>query len=272
VWAQDACVASHEQAQRARSERRLVEARKQLVSCERADCPRALRSDCSNWLVDVDTRLPTLVFAIVGPQGDDLVDVRVYANGVLLSERSDGRAIAVDPGDTKFRFEAPGHEPLEQLIAVREAEKNRLVHAKLRSSPPLSAAHGGSADSLRVERSAASPSPAADVARSSRLMTVASALLAGVSLGATVSAVAVGVAGKRKYESLEQSCAPTCSRVETRPGRRMYLAADVNAGVAVASAAAALWIYVARGRAAARTRIETSATASSAFLGITRHF
>jgi hypothetical protein len=71
-----------------------------------------------------------------------------------------------------------------------------------------------------------------------------------------------GLAGKLEYDSLEDSCAPTCSVSERAGGERLYVFANVGLGLGVAAAvAAALSYFVFRepsARAGARLRWQAS--------------
>jgi hypothetical protein len=57
--------------------------------------------------------------------------VKVTADGALLTEQLDGRAVRLDPGVHTFRFEAPGNAPLEQPVVVGEGEHDRPIIANL---------------------------------------------------------------------------------------------------------------------------------------------
>jgi hypothetical protein len=256
VAAQSACVEAHEQAQHARMASRLLDARKQLLVCAQAECPRLIRGDCAGWLTEVESSLPTVVFAVSGSAGEDLVNVRVYSNGTLLTERTDGRAVAVDPGATSLRFEAEGHASLEQTITVRVAEKNRLLRVSMQ----------------RATHDAAATSPTSDGAKPRRLL-ISSLVLGGVAVGAAASALATGLRGKKLLDELERDCAPYCSDNDERPpqGRRLYIAADVTASIALATAVASVWTYVAH-RRALHTHVTASATHSGGVLMLTRSF
>lgn len=254
--AQSACVEAHEQAQHARMASKLLEARKQLLMCAQAECPRLIRGDCGGWLSEVETSLPTLVLAVSGSAGEDLVDVRVSANGKPLTDRTDGRSVAVDPGATSLRFEAEGYAPLEQTITVRVAEKNRLLRVSLQRSTDT----------------ATQAKPVRESPKAKRLLT-SSLVLGAVAVAAGASALGTGVRGKKLLDELESDCAPYCSEDDERPpqGRRLYIAADVTASLALATAIASVWTYVAH-RRALHTHVTTSASRDGAALVLTHHF
>jgi hypothetical protein len=51
------CVAAHELYQQLSLQRQTVQAREQLVICADPVCPRLVREDCTQWLVEMDKRL-----------------------------------------------------------------------------------------------------------------------------------------------------------------------------------------------------------------------
>ena len=127
----DRCVTAHAEAQRLRLGGKLLDARAQLLTCAQSECPGLVASDCGVWLAEVDSSLSSVVFAVEGGDGHDLVEVRVFANGRLLTERTDGRAVAVDPGRYVFRFETAGYMPanVDVLGSTVREEPDRTGHS-----------------------------------------------------------------------------------------------------------------------------------------------
>jgi hypothetical protein len=222
--AEDSCLSAHENAQRSRRDGHFIEARQQLLLCAQAECPRVVRNDCTGWADEVEASTPSLVFAVKSSRGGDLSHVRVSANGKVIAEQLDGRAIAVDPGVYELRFEADGHEPLSETISVREAEKSRFVRVALQAEPPTLVA----------------PQPS----EPERVWPVSAIVLGGVAVAAGASALGLGLWGKREYDRLHDRCGRSCDDSEVATGKRAYIAADVMAGVAAASAIGALWIFI----------------------------
>jgi hypothetical protein len=250
------CLAAHEAAQQLMQEARLREARSELLVCVQRDCPRPVSADCQAFLAEVDTRTPSVVFAVSGSAGEDVIDVRIGEAGVLLAEHADGKALAMDPGAHTFRFEAPGYVPSALLVSVREAEKLRLVRAVLTALPPVASRADVGAKGVGAERIAAPPSPTrapATPLRPRRLLRTSYALL-GVAVSAAAVGIGFGVAGKHKLHALRAGCGKSgdCSEHALDVGRRRYVLADVGYGAAGALALGAALSY-ALGRRAART-------------------
>ena len=58
----DTCVATNEKAQKLRREKKLRDALEELKVCSQPTCPTAVRRDCTEWLREVETAVPTLSF------------------------------------------------------------------------------------------------------------------------------------------------------------------------------------------------------------------
>jgi hypothetical protein len=229
------CLSAHENAQRARRNGQFLEAHKQLLVCAQASCPRVVRNDCTTWAGEVAASTPSLVLAVRSSRGEDLSSVRVFANGALIAEQLDGRALEVDPGLYTLRFEAEGHTPREEMITVREAEKTRLVRVQL--------------ESVRTAEAVAPVAPLPPVvepAARARVWSPAAITLGSVAFASGAAALGLGLWGKSEYDSVRDECgrARRCSDADVQPGRRAYIATDVLAGVAAASAVAAIWVFV----------------------------
>jgi hypothetical protein len=106
---------------------------------------------CADDLRRLELRIPSVVFAATDDRGADLTAVRVSEDGKVLADRIDGRALELDPGPHRFRFDRdtgtlaataetpPGPSSTTVSIVVREGEKNRVVNARLPSgaAPPI---------------------------------------------------------------------------------------------------------------------------------------
>ncbi len=86
--------------------------------------------------------MPSIVFQVKDNAGTDLTGVRVAIDGRALAEKLTGTAIAVDPGEHRFVFEAEGMPALERTVIVREGEKARREGVVLGA---LQATRGGPA-------------------------------------------------------------------------------------------------------------------------------
>jgi hypothetical protein len=87
-----------------------------------------------SWLADVEKLTPTVVFG-ARAHGSEVTDVRVSVDGELVAARIDGKPIALDPGEHRFRFERAGETPVEQTSVVLAGEKERLVDVRFGPEP-----------------------------------------------------------------------------------------------------------------------------------------
>ena len=244
----DACVSAHEQAQVERIAGHYLAARTGLLSCAQRDCPRLISDECNTWLGELDRTLPSLVLAVTDEQGRDLVDVRLFMNESTTAAPVDGRALALDPGVYKLRFEATGYLPVEQSLSIRDGEKNRLVRVTMaKALAPPHAEPSSSSSGAPSNPSSASNADNADNAPSVPTDPRAQRLwFASYALG-TASVVSFAItlgAGARGFVMLQHCKHDGCSDRYADHGKSLYRAANVSAisgGVFLAAAASTLW-------------------------------
>lgn len=122
-----ACVAAAEKGQELRDSGRLLAARAPFIHCTAVACPEAVRRQCDEWLADLNSRIPTVVFRARDAAGHDMTDGRVLIDGVLLVPSLDGAERSVDPGAHTFSLESStGPSPPVRLV-VLERDRGRLV-------------------------------------------------------------------------------------------------------------------------------------------------
>jgi hypothetical protein len=131
AWADEKadCVSASEKAQQLKDDRKLIKAREQFLVCARDVCPAAVKKDCADQVADLEKRSPTVVIRAKDKAGQDLVAVKVTADGAPLTEQLDGHSIPLDPGVHTFRFETAGADPIEQKVVLAEGEKDRGISA-----------------------------------------------------------------------------------------------------------------------------------------------
>lgn len=231
------CIADHEQGQVAQKAARLVEARDRFTACAAADCPGTIAKECAELLRTAEASLPTLVLAVTDAEGNDVTAVTVKLDGQVIARDLDGRAITVDPGARRFRFERGDGSHVEQTVLVREGEKNREIRARFAAA-----------------RAAADPSPPdADAATApedgDRGLPAATLIFAGVGVVGLGVFGAFALDGKAKETAMTDpgGCAPTCSEREVSSMRQSYLVADIGLGVGLASLAAAGYFWATAG-------------------------
>jgi hypothetical protein len=228
----------------------LLAARDKLRVCGQGECPALVANDCAGWLTEVENSLSSVVFAVSDEQGRDVVDAHVLANGRALSERTDGRALLLDPGTYTFRFEAPGHTSVEETVSMRQSEKNRIVRVQLprispegSSTPAASNQPAPAAQTPREPaRGAADLRPGAEPQQAGSGVPLATYILGGTTLLGVATFAYFGLAGQHALRVAER-CQADCGAT-IREGKRDYVIADIGLAVAIASAPAAILVYV----------------------------
>jgi hypothetical protein len=146
------CVAANETAQDLRTTGKLRAARQKLAICTADSCPGPIREDCAQRLQEVDAALPSLMIEAVDVNGHDLTTVRVVMDGAPLVTQLGGTAIAVDPGEHRFEFDAEGFNRKSDTILVREGQRNRSFRVVLEATPqqPVPATDGSMMRNLGI--------------------------------------------------------------------------------------------------------------------------
>jgi hypothetical protein len=151
----DVCVDAYEKSQvlmkPQSGQSSLLLARETLRTCMRSGCKDWMVADCSQWLSEVEARIPTVVFSARDTSGRDLAELVVTTvDGTSVASRLDGRAIDLEPGEHVFVFVAASGARLEKRVLVREGEKNQAVSAVFQdptheAKPPVTASHATAA-------------------------------------------------------------------------------------------------------------------------------
>lgn len=230
------CTAAYVDGQKLLRSGALKKARDLLLLCARDPCPAAFQPECLGWLSELDHRMPTVLFEAQTKDGSDVADAAVFMDGVLLQNRIDGRAVAIDPGEHKFRFEKSGLPPVEKTLVVREGEQSRRLRVTL---------------DVPGAPSPASPAP---VVESSRPITWPVWTLGGVGAVALVSFTGFAVAGLVQHNTLN-ACKGSCSPSEVSSDRTKLQVADVSLGISVAALGAATILFFLRPAAGPTTAV-----------------
>jgi hypothetical protein len=218
VDTRQACLDAHADGQAARNAGRLREARARFLACGGVECAAVLRADCASWLAQVDGDIPSLVFAARDIAGRELTDVRVVVDDAVVAERIDGRAVVVDPGSHRVRFERAGSPAGETTTLVRVGERNRTITATFGDA-------GG--------------------AGSSKGSWIGPIALGAVAVVGVAGFAFFGLRGKSQKHDLEDACSPRCSPDDTSASRTSFVLADVSLVVGVlALGGAAAWLAI----------------------------
>ena len=246
----EACAAASEAGQLLRMQARLKDARAQFMTCVKDECPGVVKKDCARFLADLDEAQPSIVLG-ARDQAGDLVDVRVSFDDVRVTTRLDGKALTVDPGEHRLRFEADGHVPAELTVVIRIGERNRLVSVVL----PVAAA----------ATPPAPPPPPRD-----RRSPAFALVMGGVGVAALGTFAAFGLAARNDVQRLRDHCGTHCTDDEVSPARRKALIADVSLGVALVSLSLSTWAFVRLGDEPAR--VGAAVVPGGGFLALDRAF
>ncbi len=229
--AKSACVSAYENSQVLRQQGRLVDARDALVFCTRQECPPLVRTDCGNWLEEVERAIPSVVVQATA-DGVETTAVTVSIDSKVVKTGLDGKAISTDPGAHQFRFEAAGFPPVETTVVISEGERYRALSVEF-----------------------VAPKAPTPRTRAVRPVPTAVWLLGGVTLAGVAGFTVFGLVGNQKKQSLQNQCAPFCASSEVDVVQHQYLAADISLSVGVAALVTGAILYFNRPELPARVGI-----------------
>jgi hypothetical protein len=260
------CHRAYVETQRLQRTAHFQAARREAVACGQDTCSETVRSQCTTWLENIERALPTLVIDARDGSGATLAAVRVEANGDLLAERLNGRALELDPGEYVLRFRHDG-QVVDQRTLIRESEKYRTIAVRfgdppgsapaLPSNEPLTATMSSGPDTTHAmasstlgkpPRAVPWPSGGAPELEEAASIPMASYLLGGLGLASLTASAAVALSGYASERRLRRTCAGACEGERVDAVRTQYLVADAALGVSIAclGAAAAVWIWTPR--------------------------
>jgi len=239
------CIAAAEQGQKLRDQGKLRSAREKFVACGQSSCPPIVGNDCARWLAEVDEVLPSIVIAAHDDRGADLTAVQVFIDGNLVTDKLDGKPIAIDPGTRTLRFEHAGSAAVEKQLVVREGERHRAVDVAF-AAPPAPAEPARPAP--MQEGSTLAP-PVTERPPPPPRAPVAGYVLAGTAVAALGGFTYFGLKARADVSSLQGHCAPGCPDADVSNARREALVADILLGVGVLAGAGAAWVFIAHARA-----------------------
>lgn len=229
----DACIAASDDGQKLRDDGHYLRARTSFITCAHEACPAEIRSDCLQWLDDVDKKTPTVVLS-ARESGNDIVDVKVTVDGVPLVDHLDGRPVSLDPGEHKFRYEHGSYPPVEDVVVLRAGEKNRPISAKF------------GADPVPVR-----PGPP-----------VLAYVLSGVAVVGVASFAFFGLSGLHKINSCTDD--PNCNRSDAKPGVVTdFVIGDSSLVIGIAAGSVATWLFLKHRDPVVQERVTAGVTPTS---------
>jgi hypothetical protein len=193
----DACIDANEKAIAQRKAEKLIDARASLSVCAASTCPDVIRASCQQRLAEVSQAIPSIVFSVKDPSGRDLALVRLSIDASKYTDRLEGHAIVVDPGEHEFRFEVEGQEPVVRRFVLPEGEQNRREEIVIGAPPAPVAAQREAAGRASAQRTVA--------------FVVGGVGVAGLALGGIFGALSIGAHG-----SYEKNCG---SNIGAPPGQ-----------------------------------------------------
>ena len=166
--------------------------------------------------------MPSVVLRAKDARAEDMVDVKVFCDGVVVATQEDGKALAVDPGAHTFRFEAPGVPPVERKLVIGEGEKDRLVVADMKSGAPA----------VPV------PAPTTKPEDGAIHLWAPGLVVGGIGVAALVPMAAFWLSGTGDIHTMKDTCAPSaggagCSPDRVSSDRTKLVLGDLFLGIAV---------------------------------------
>jgi hypothetical protein len=106
---------------------KLLEARESVRICVNPSCQRWMVKDCTQWLSELERRIPTAVLLAKDSRGNDMIDVTVSVGTEVTASTLDGHAIEMNPGARIFVFEAADGRRVERRSLILEGVKEQVV-------------------------------------------------------------------------------------------------------------------------------------------------
>lgn len=132
------CTDSYQKAQLTRREGKsaLLDARAAARVCVSAGCASWVVADCSQWLEQLDKRIPKIVFSAKNTADRDLAEVSVTTvDGAPIVSQLDGHSIEFEPGPHTFVFTTKDGARREKQVIVIEGATAQAVQVVFDASP-----------------------------------------------------------------------------------------------------------------------------------------
>jgi hypothetical protein len=235
----ETCARAYEVAQMRRQEAKLIEARRELVTCAQDSCPAVLRKDCVAWLSEVEAELPALSIRVQASDGCDRPDALVSVDGAEIPRAAEGRPVEVDPGSHTVRATL-GKLSAEQVVVIAAGERRRLVTIPF-GARGLTCHTADASAPRKVDAQTTAPPSGAE----SRKIPVPVYVLGGVGLLSMGLGAGFGLSAFSQKGTLDD-CKGSCSQSDVDTMQRTFLIADVASIVALGSLAVAGLLYFTR--------------------------
>ncbi len=216
--AQDKATCAHasEEAQDARRDGKLLDAKKKLLLCAAASCPAVVRTD-----------IPSIVAMARDAAGRDLEGVMLSIDDQRVPLPLDGRAVELDPGWRVVRFERSGFVPARERVLVRQGEKNRTIVVAL---TPVDHAPAP-----------APPERAGPEAGGQPSRPLWPFVLAGAGVAMAGAGVILAVSGHGDAAQLQRECAPACGESAASAALTKWIVGWALIGVGATAGGIGTW-------------------------------
>jgi hypothetical protein len=234
------CVNTHANVQELRREVKLLAARDVARECSKEACPGPIRTECAQWLFEIESGIPSVVIEASVAESAKERDkgvMHVFIDGKQVAV-TEGTPIEVDPGLHEFRFERPPFPAQTRRTTIRQFEKNHVLLVEF-----------GEPDRPAPSRPVPLPDPSGPAAGdvpSHRPTPAPVYVFMSVAIGSAIASAVLQAVGRVEFSDLESTCKPFCSESDANRVDNLLLASYVTAGVAVAAGATALVWYLAR--------------------------
>jgi hypothetical protein len=226
------CAEKYQSAQRLRAAGKLSLARTDLLRCAEQACPPFVSTDCKTWLAQVEADLPTLVFAVLDPEGRDVPNAVIRVDGADVAHATDGLGHVVDPGERSIDVVA-GDQRLTQRIVARLGEKSRRVELRLAGpvTPPANVTYAPGEPAPPPSRP---PVP------------VLAYVLGGVGVVAIATGTVLWATGSSAAHTYNDDCASSvgCTAAQRTSVARQLVAGDLLWAAGLAAGVAAVVIVL----------------------------
>jgi hypothetical protein len=241
------CLAASDASATLARDHRLLAERAQLLVCAATSCPVDIRKDCVSHVDEVNGQIPTIVFEAKDGSGMDINAVKVTMDGQPLTEKLDGTALSIDPGEHSFTFQMVGQPVVTKSFTIQQSQKDR--HEAIMLGPPAPA-----------PGLPALPGPAASTGLGTqRIVALGTGGigLVGVAVGAAFGAIAMSDKSSAKNACPGATCPTPAGSDKWSSAEKAGNVSTVGfivGGVALAGAAT-LWFTARSGASAPRAQV-----------------
>lgn len=226
----EACARAAESYQELRDQGHLQEGRNKLLVCASAECPKLIRTDCTNWLEELTRTMPSISVQVDLRKDDKASDLQVFLDGKPVDDKALGSAIPLDPGKHRVRA-VIGKDSVEREVLVAIGEKNKAVLLQFETTAPDQPKQPPQSDTASQNGGSRSVGPY---------------ILAG---GGVASLVVFGVfqaMGRSQFDTLESGCGKTksCAADDVSSVRTKFIVSGVALTIGAAAILGAVGWYI----------------------------